>query len=833
MYDESLKTLNLKEVHDLIDLYKYASIEGEKVEFSVGTTSSNKRVITIGIQNGHPRDIDTFEFADGDYFDDVIYPELLAYFTCDDPLGKWDVYGDDIISGFNDTQSGNTIYVDTYKQDFFENINEKVEKVNEKTTYKKTPLTNEDKIWDEIILYAKGRRVMQDFFVGSDLMDEELEKVYEFIRNLSEEKEINIGTSKKAIENNEKYLSDLLKDVGRVRKYAPFYNATIDSINNPGTIKKLAKLVGAEKRIRKRLDLDNEEIKEKIEFAIIELDKVDFFNLRNASIDQFRNQSFIESKPKAIKRLIDSLKEYSNSRKEKYEGYCSQILEYLERKSSNSKKIVKTDLNLEEIVFTNHVEGKEEGLSEKMEEENVEKEIKDEDLEALLVRFSDAMKEQEQKEKEEQQQKEEPKVEPKVEPKEEPKDISKEEKKEIIDIPYFRDIDIATFELINEKYKGKYDVEKLPLNERQVVLNFYILKQRLSDYYNEVFDRVDKMDREEIKEFAKREICLSTMMKIEHKHTDNEKTIEYLKGNPKTTPAGKLLIKNLEQIKKEKNKQVTSFLNELVDFNIAKYEEITREYAKQPDSYNKEKLTKDKDELTKLIVYKMHLVDTYNALLFKKDSLNEQELKRLAECDTRLSKIFEIDAKYIENLDDLLENLKAKQEFMLPSTKVWISALEKEKEKRENKSENLFEIVEGTKEDKKVYDLSINEAYEKALSYSTVNTPATIKINFDNNEKVNVIISNKIRGQDIIILQKEYSAEEIDEVMKLLIDSYLENNEVSYNIKFDIAGTPNSGLILIGDEHRSFNITNAPKEFVQKNKEEIDKKIEKANTIKK
>ena len=51
----------------------------------------------------------------------------------------------------------------------------------------KEDLTNEDKIWDEIILYAKGRRVMQDFFVGSDLMPEELSKVYDFVTNISEE----------------------------------------------------------------------------------------------------------------------------------------------------------------------------------------------------------------------------------------------------------------------------------------------------------------------------------------------------------------------------------------------------------------------------------------------------------------------------------------------------------------------------------------------------------------------------------------------------------------------------------------------------------------------
>ena len=41
------KSINLSELYELIDLYKGASVEGEKVELIIYPTEDNKRVVTI------------------------------------------------------------------------------------------------------------------------------------------------------------------------------------------------------------------------------------------------------------------------------------------------------------------------------------------------------------------------------------------------------------------------------------------------------------------------------------------------------------------------------------------------------------------------------------------------------------------------------------------------------------------------------------------------------------------------------------------------------------------------------------------------------------------
>ena len=988
MYNEPLNNMNLKEVHDLIDLYKYASIEGEKVEFSVKSTKDNVRIITIEIQNGHPRDKDTFVFKDGDYFDDIIFPELLSYFSCDDPLGKWDVtkskIEEEITVGYNETQSGDSVYAETRKDNLFEELENKIEKAKEETTYKRQPLSNEDKIWDEIILYAKGRRVTQDFFIGSDLMDEEIERVYELIKNLSEEKEINIGTSKKARENNEKFLTDLLKDRSKVREYAKLYDATIDSINNPGTIKKLAQLVGAEKRIRKRLDLENEEVFSRIVFAVSELDKVNFYDLRNANIKQFKDETFIESKPKAVKSLMkifENSEAYSPAKKEQYNAYCEELLKYLEKKSNNNRKVIKSSINFDEVIFTDHTEGKEEVVSLNKETESAVEETKETktvsegDLNRLLDEMNQIMLEREKQEKEaeaakkieEEKDKEETKetvsVDSKKTPdveevKDTPGDKTKEEitttepekkeeklidaseeaiiekydpedknkirdlieeirrqakenrRKKIISnelIPVGEDVEIydeetiermikarhfngkytddsiskpkhgktdeevtkekkddeevskdvstttstkettptvteektstvskdgkirqifvdnlnlATFEIIVDKYKDNLDIHRLTPNEQEAYNSVIAKKEELEKYYNDNFDKINSMTKEELKEFADCEVYLMHIYNIENKYANKEKK-NYREN---ISPSRKLLLKTM----KESNEVPTELLiEEIVDYNMKKYIEYADKYYKKEWTASREEIIKDREEFKKLYIYKMTMIDAYNALMFKKDDLSEEELKQLAYYETVLKKMYEIEASYQENKEIILDELLKKQEFILPSTRIWLSALRNELAK----NDSLFEVVEQEKEEKipeKVVE--IQEAYDKALSYSTKDSPAMIRVHFekDNKESASVTISNKIKGQDIIIFRREYKIDELESlVMPTLRDVYTNDNNINYNIKFNIAGTTDAGLLAIGDDHKSFNIDNATEEFVDLNKQELEVLINK------
>ena len=880
MYEESSKTISLKEVHDLIDLYKYASIEGERVEFSVKATKDNKRVVSIKIQNGHPRDEDTFVFEEGSYFDDLIYPELLSYFTCDDPLLKWSVSNseteENLIEGYNETQSGEQIYLSTYKEDYIESVNDKIDKIQEKITYKNTPLTNEDKIWDEILLYANGRRFMQDFYHGSTSFAGQL-GVKLIAKLADEDNNICIGKSKKAVEKNEKYLIDLFNNRQDELNEMGINQDIIKEVNsNPSLMKKLATLVGIEKRIRKRLDLENNDILNKINFAVFMLEKVDYFALKNASIDQFENQEFIESKPKAIKKLKEKINDENSVDKEKHLKYCDEILEYLERKSKRNVKIEKTDIKLDDIIFTNHVEGKEE-LSKEMNDDSVKKEITQKDVTGLLKQFSDYMLEQDKRKEEEQKKTEEKKETdtPVVDGNEAIKGllkqfsdemIKKEEENKKAGIPEennnkvvkdllkqfsdhmlekegltetkktlfkisINDIDIASFELISDKYQGIFDFNEMTFNEQKIVEKFFNNKQKLSSLYDEYYDKINTLNKDQLKELTEYEVCLMVMARIEHKFDDKIELITSINNKKKLTPSDKLVAKALELEKEEKYEseyeQVTEFLNKVFDLNINKYEEISKKYNEKLDKYNKTQVEKDKDELMKLIVYKMNLTDSYNALMIKKDSLNEEELKKLAECETRLYKIYEIDVKYVENIDEIIDGLKDKQEFTLPSTKIWISVLKQEKELRDDKKETLFEVVEQSKEEQKSYDTSdLYDAYDRALSYSTINSPACIDVRFEkgNKEEAAVTIYNRIGKDDILVLKKIYKVDDLKNyVIPELRKMFIGRNNVSNNIKFNVAGTDDFGLLSIGNNHNSFNIAYASEELINESKAEIDR----------
>ena len=935
MNDNLEKSINLNNLYELIDLYKYASIDGEKVELIVYPTEDNKRIITIGLQNGFSRDRDTFIIEDGDKFDKDVLPQILSYYSCDDSLGNWDIVEPEIedttIKASNETTSGNIVYLDTKDSELINKLSENVEDVKEKTTYKKEELTNEDKIWDEIILYAKGRRVMQDFFVGSDLMPEELSKVYDFVTNISEENKVNIGTSKKARENNEKYLSEVLKDNNEVRKYAELYDATIESINNPGTIKKLAKLVGVEKRIRKRLDLSNEEINNKIIFAVSQLDKVDFFSLKNGSVKQFEEKDFIDSKPKAINELINLYDDAKDTESLRNKEYCQELLGYLERKAKNNSKIVETKIEQEEITFEKYDNSIVDSYDEledaldliqgaKLDNEHYEIIVEHDrnDSNAKLVRISlidgptrsdtfnfkfnngeefdkkiketlDSIYAKDPKIKSTIQFVSKPfdgqkmlvdtsdgneillKNESNIE--DIPKEIEKEEVKEnepkkVLDevetiggIPLEQlqklekeitdysmeqeknqnkdkddknnsyglfDIDLATYEILVDKYKDKLEEKfykgELEFDEYQVVHKIFSLKDQMLDYYNNNYDKSATLPREEVAKFAECELYLTAIYTIEAKYKNNKQRIEELSKETNLIPAGKILLSTLRNldlysIGYEKN------MDNLVEFSINKYEEIMNKYNDDSIEANNETMKQEKEELLKMITYKYKLSDAYNELVFRQDELNENELKTLANYETRLSRIYEIDARHQNNVETLITELNRNKKFLTPSSKIWLTELIEE-----SKRNALFTVVETKKEDKeKDYVSEVKDSYEKVLSYSTLETPAIIQILFEKGNKntADLIISNKVEDQNIVEYQRTFDIETLEkDIMPVLGDIYSKDNELKFNIKMNVAASPEACLLLSGIDHKELKITYAPEDFVDKYKKMFEEKFE-------
>lgn len=981
MDEKTLKNINLKEMHELIDLYKYASIEGERVEFIVYPTKDNKRIITIGLQNGFARDKDTFIFDDGDKFDSEVYPELLSYFTCDDSLGNWDVLDPELsdvtIKGTNETKSGNIVYLDTYNKELYNKLNEEVESVKEKETYKKDELTNIDKVWDEIIFYAKERRQLLDFYKGSGFTKEELDVIYDFVFNIEEKiKGINYGKTRKTKTNNENILKELFNNKEEVLNYG-LNEELYSKIVNTSMVKKLAHLAGIEKRIRNRLDLSEEEIKNKVNFATSELDKVEFFNLKNASVHEFEKKEFIESKPKAINELIDILDNsdlYYEEIKEQYKEYCYEILDYLEKKSINGKKIVDEKDN-SDILFTEYEEvpidkfdefedaislirgakldsekyeiivdrqddlikvridlldgptrqdiyefefiNKElfdekikEILNEIYEEDPILKEkivcvdlpgkelmktslTKTEDGNEILLRNQplELPKEEkpivvEGKKKEEHVQieqpviKEEIKIEEPVEAKqpviekekktdskleklkglekqfsdylfeqekekEQPKIETKEEKivnkieKEVkkmeeerfdfsIDSSLFNDIDLATFDLIMDKYKC-YPIDALykkniTKEEKQTIIKVLVKQSELINYYNSNYSKINKMDKASLAKLAKCETLLMTIFRIMPSELDDIDRIKSLISIEEITPYGMLLLKNLQ--KEEKMDIKTDYIENVFEFNINRYAELLEKYSGNISTVSEEESKKDREDLTKLMNFKMELIEGYNNLLLTNKTFTKEEATKLAKYETRLSKILEIDAKYAPEREEMIQELKDNYDSLVPFSKLMLKTLIKSKEK----DTGLFEIVEKPKEEKEDEVITeIKDAYEKSLTYATMDTPSLVEVVFDQNNKkeADVIISNKVNNQPVVIYQRTMDIDKLNNsVMDVIRKLYANNNEIKYPIKFNVGGTSDYCLLLIGENRRTFKITNATEEFVDENKKKTEEEFE-------
>ena len=266
-------------------------------------------------------------------------------------------------------------------------------------------------------------------------------------------------------------------------------------------------------------------------------------------------------------------------------------------------------------------------------------------------------------------------------------------------------------------------------------------------------------------------------------------------------------------------------MDNLVEFSINKYEEIMNKYNDDSIEANNETMKQEKEELLKMITYKYKLSDAYNELVFRQDELNENELKTLANYETRLSRIYEIDARHQNNVETLITELNRNKKFLTPSSKIWLTELIEE-----SKRNALFTVVETKKEDKeKDYVSEVKDSYEKVLSYSTIETPAIIQILFEKGNKntADLIISNKVEDQNIVEYQRTFDIETLEkDIMPVLGDIYSKDNELKFNIKMNVAASPEACLLLSGIDHKELKITYAPEDFVDKYKKMFEEKFE-------
>ena len=162
----------------------------------------------------------------------------------------------------------------------------------------------------------------------------EKESLYSFVTNVAEnEKSVRIGNSKDSKEKNEDLLKNIFSDDEKLSKYG--FNRDLSSkIVSENYFKKVASLVAAEKRVRRRLDFSNESIVGKINFAINELEKIDYFELKN------------DMKKEAIEKLKNSYEPNTDNY-----NYCDELLAYLESKQNKLNKGVNLESEIPQVTF--------------------------------------------------------------------------------------------------------------------------------------------------------------------------------------------------------------------------------------------------------------------------------------------------------------------------------------------------------------------------------------------------------------------------------------------------------------------------------------------------
>ena len=319
------KNISFSELCEIIDLYKRASIDGDRIDFIVSLTEDEKRSIKIKLQNGSSIKESIYLFGNKDEFDNNVLLKILNYFIIDDSICTWNTEEDDdsdMIKGIIETQSGNMFYIDTFNKELFDKLKKQI-------ILTKGNLTNEDKVWDEIIQYSKNIRLLGML----PLTDDEINTVYGFLLKQINNDRIKYKNSKNAIDSNEKYLNELFANKEKLLE-ENITEETIAKINQ-NIIKALAVILGSEKRIRYRLDVDDDNIREKLKYVVYELDGVGYFDLKNKIT---KETPTIKCKMGVVSKLLSLLNHeriYPEELKDRYKGYCYEIVGYLYRKGMN------------------------------------------------------------------------------------------------------------------------------------------------------------------------------------------------------------------------------------------------------------------------------------------------------------------------------------------------------------------------------------------------------------------------------------------------------------------------------------------------------------------
>lgn len=344
--DNVNSALKLNDLYDVINLYKNASITGEKVELIItptekdGKFTNDGRVITVRLAGGLSRDSDTFVFDDAKKFDEIILPRILNFYNNGDSTLDFE-YAEPNVEGAMVklsavTADNNYIYIESFDQNIKDKIlSSKVASIDGMDMVDKPIKPTGYDEWNEVLIYSrakyKNKIVFDNYFTK-----EEKKQINSFIMKLSKLDDIRIDNRSLTAK---KHNIELVKEILRSNESDIVSHELSEKIlNYDSYVEFLGEFVGLTKRMEKKISekgYDKNEINSKLKFASDVLGRVGFFNL-----ETLKENSYIGSKRELLTALGYKFHDDDNSR---YEQYAQDLISYLDYTVSKNYKKSKSD----------------------------------------------------------------------------------------------------------------------------------------------------------------------------------------------------------------------------------------------------------------------------------------------------------------------------------------------------------------------------------------------------------------------------------------------------------------------------------------------------------
>ena len=153
-----MNDMSLENLYNIIDLCKYAEVDGEKAELMISPYDNNSRLIRIGINNGFARDSYEYTYENGVEFDLKLLPSIIKYYLEDDRIRSWVTQNpqreDYPLKELIITEKENECLIQTFDKDLHERVKDTVEKVANNKAERES-FTKEEKSVEKVLKYLR------------------------------------------------------------------------------------------------------------------------------------------------------------------------------------------------------------------------------------------------------------------------------------------------------------------------------------------------------------------------------------------------------------------------------------------------------------------------------------------------------------------------------------------------------------------------------------------------------------------------------------------------------------------------------------------------------